>query len=147
MFLLARGESVEALQITMSETYQQPNPVAYPKAVADPFDDAMWRIAVTTYIAFYERWIPEFQSRFSDDIARWPAGVFPFAKRVRDFLAHTDGVVRFKSKAPKPVSWYGVSYAKSDEGKKVHDDLGVADIIALMFEMDDEMTARGFPGA
>lgn len=145
MFLLAKGIETTALQISLIPARSLATSIQLPKVVATPFSSAMWRIAVVTYIAFYERWLPEIEAS-GGDLTKWPA-IFAFAKRVRDFLAHNDGIVKFKGQFPAPVKWHNLTYEKSDEGRNIRDDLAPADILALMFEMDDEMTARGFPGS
>lgn len=106
----------------------------------------MIRIATLTYVNFYERWRPGMELKFGSDINSWP-DLFAFARRLRDFLVHTNGKVGFKSSNAKAVSWHNLNYSSADNGHDIFDDLNVADLIVLVFELSDEMTALSFPSA
>lgn len=65
---------------------------------------------------------------------------------MRDFVVHSDGVVSFKSANAAAVSWRGLRLSPSDNGRQImRTDLHVADFLALMLELDAEMTRLGFP--
>lgn len=146
MFAIAQGVSIAALQVTVAAPLSKPDDVALPKAVHSPFDAAMMRLASLTYERFYERWRPDMEAAFGPDINQWPA-TFAFARRVRDFLIHTNGTVAFKSANARAVTWYNLTYSPADNGRDILKDLSVADLMVLVFELDDQMTTLAFPSA
>lgn len=82
------------------------------------------------------------------DSSKWPAAV-DFARVMRNAVAHGGRIKMDKTRKgnpPRPVSWKSLSYSESDNGKSI---LGTEvfgpDLIALMFDVDDELTAMGAP--
>lgn len=147
MAAIAAGQPLIGLRISVTETLSDPADQAFPSNSGIPFHAAMLRILIQTFTTFYERWRPHIEAKFGDDINRWP-GIFAFARRLRDFLVHSNGLVSFRSANAAAVTWYAVTFAPKDNGRDIMaHDLGVADVLILMFEMDDEMTALGFPTA
>lgn len=142
-----RGLQVGTIDIELRAAEKLAEPrVPIPEASA-ALDPIIARIGALVFVAFYEQWLPEFIVHFQDDVTYWPEP-FAFARRARDFLVHKEGVVAFRSPNAKPVSWHKLTYSPADNGRQIlGTDLQLADLLALMFEMDDEMTARGFATA
>lgn len=146
MWALGQGVNIEALHISIVPPLSADDETPLGSAVHTPFNIAMLRIVTLTYISFYEHWRPHVEQRFGADINHWP-DVFAFARRLRDFVVHNNAKVGFKSPNAKPVTWYNITYAPADNGKDIWQDLNVADVMVLVFELDDEMTALGFPAS
>jgi hypothetical protein len=74
----------------------------------------------------------------------WPS-VLQFSRVIRHAASH-GGSINMTGRSPKPVSWYGLTYSQSDNGRAVFGtDLGLGDLIALMLEMDEELSRLGCP--
>lgn len=64
----------------------------------------------------------------------WPM-VLQFAAVVRDAMSH-GGTIHMRNHVPA-ATWYGLTYAPSDNGKRIfHQDLTTADIFYLLLDVD-----------
>ena len=82
------------------------------------------------------------------DKSTWPMTI-TFARHVRNALAHAGKLEIHKTKSgkdPEPASWKNLTYSIADHDRQV---LGVdfygPDLIALMFDVDDEMIDLSAP--
>jgi hypothetical protein len=101
---------------------------------------------VTPYfVDFLEVNRPWLKSAFGGDRNTWPT-LFNFAFIVRNFLVHNGGRVNFDNINAPPVSWYALTYAPSDNGKRcIGIDLIMGDLIILLFEVSNELDRLGCP--
>lgn len=68
-----------------------------------------------------------------------------FGWAIRNAIAH-DGKIKIKDQNTKPVEWDGLQFAHSDNGHPVLDqDVGSADLVALMIAMDAELRRDRHP--
>jgi hypothetical protein len=85
---------------------------------------------------FYEANKDWLKGNVSTDPYNWPP-VWNFARIVRNAVAH-DGAIYFKSPTAAPVKWYNLQYSPADNTKSVLY-MSAGDLIALMFEMSNEL--------
>jgi hypothetical protein len=83
------------------------------------------------------------------DTSNWPMNL-EFARHVRNATAHGGRLnmqlTKKAKKAPRPVKWHSLSYSISDNGRQIlGTDIHGPDLIALMFDVDDETVALGAP--
>lgn len=94
------------------------------------------------FVTFYEFYRPWLQAHMGNR-SNWPK-VWSFGWAVRNCASH-GGKLAFKS-SRDAVVWRSLSYNRSNNGKKIIGvDLSVADIIILMFDMNDELDRLGCP--
>lgn len=85
------------------------------------------------------------QRGITTDVSKWPP-VLAFCRVIRNAIAH-DGKLRIDNPKPPPVAWRGLAYGYADNGRPViGPDLGMADLLILLFDLDEELTAIGAPG-
>lgn len=83
------------------------------------------------------------------DSSAW-SPTLSFARVIRNALAH-GGIIEIQltkrtKQPPKPVSWHRLTYSIVDSGRAIlGTDLHGPDLIALMFDVDDELVALGAP--
>lgn len=98
------------------------------------------------FVDFWEKyrpWIEDNQPKGKPDLWENPLN---FARMVRNWISHHHGHVFFRYPAEPNVSWHGLSYSYADNGKKVIDgDLGMGDLIVLLFEISDTLDRLGCP--
>jgi hypothetical protein len=86
-------------------------------------------------ISYFERHQDEIRQKFGGQ-KHWPA-VWQFGRVVRNAAAH-DGALYFAGHTNQiSVSWKGLEYTSADQGRIIFNrDLGLADLILLLIEMD-----------
>lgn len=93
---------------------------------------------------YYERQAEWLKANVDQSPQNWP-GLLNFARVVRNAVVHF-GRIRIDNPNAQAVSWRGVSYGPSDNGREIYvHDLNTGDFIALMVEIDHEMNALGAP--
>lgn len=97
------------------------------------------------FVDFYEQHLPWIEANLGGrDGSNWPT-VLDFARVIRNACSH-GGKLTFKTPTSRTVSWRGITYSPADHDKLVVcADLSSADLIALMFDISDELDARGCP--
>jgi hypothetical protein len=85
------------------------------------------------FIRYFETHRPSVEATYGNT-SGWPA-VWNFARAIRNAFAH-GGNIHFRSHEPN-VSWRGLTYGVSDNGRQIfHVDIAYVEIILLMEEMD-----------
>jgi hypothetical protein len=106
--------------------------------------DILANVIAPIFSSYYERQKDWLKSNVSDDPARWPM-LLQFSRVARNAAVHF-GEITISNKNAKPVSWRGLTYGPENNGRKIHTvDMNTGDFIALMVEMNEELTALGAP--
>jgi hypothetical protein len=96
---------------------------------------------------FYESYKDWIHSQSGRRTNNWPPE-WRFARVIRNAISHGGEIVIDNPTEP-PASWYGLTYSRADNGRRpigVRDaDLGIGDLLVLMFEMSDVLDALGCP--
>jgi hypothetical protein len=88
------------------------------------------------FVQFFESARDEIEQKHGTVPQRWPSPL-DFGRIVRNAFAH-GGTIDIRNSSAAPVSWKGLSYGPSDNGKQVaYTDLAAADLIVLMREIND----------
>jgi len=96
-----------------------------------------------TFVEFFEAYRPCLEARFGHR-KNWPA-TFRFARAIRNSISHGRGKYLHDRNDP-PVRWHDLAYDGSSNGKTtVGGDLAGGDVIALLFELSDELDALACP--
>jgi hypothetical protein len=92
------------------------------------------------FLAFFE---PNIEWLNREPAHRHPT--LDFGRVIRNAVAH-HGKILFKNQKAESVSWRDLTYGPGDNGRRViGTDLHMGEIIALMFDCDDVLTALGAP--
>jgi hypothetical protein len=121
----------------------QPMPAAAPTtaALANLFQWAFSALLVL----FYERNRPWIQATFGNETNNWP-DLWRFAWTMRNAATHHAGKFNMHDETRPSVVWNDLSYNHRNHGQQIlGKDLSVADILILLFEMSDDLDARGAP--
>ena len=107
------------------------------------FRSAMIATVSMIFVTFYQTYV-DWLAKHAKKYDNWPPR-WKFARVIRNSVAHGGRISIEKESAP-PVSWYGLTYAYANNGREaIGEDLSHADMIALMFEMDEELNDAGCP--
>jgi hypothetical protein len=99
--------------------------------------------AAPVFIGFFERYNEWLKENYGTNGVNWHP-TLNFCRIIRNAAAH--GRVRIDNVKTAPVTWRGLSIGPADDGKSIiGSDLRLGDMIGLMFEADDELTAIGAP--
>ena len=94
--------------------------------------------------AFMERQREWYDPNVTAQFAAWPE-VLKFARTVRNAAAHY-GRLTIKNPKSLPMTWRGLTYQATDNGRQViGGDLTAADLIILMNDVSVEMDRIGAP--
>jgi hypothetical protein len=98
------------------------------------------------FVIFYERYRPWLQDRFKREVKDWPE-LFRFCWAIRNGCAHHEAKINFTNPSSAPVSWGGLAFGPSDNGKPIfgENDFAVGDLFLLLLEMSDSLDALGCP--
>ena len=106
--------------------------------------DLLTKLLIAFLVEFFENyraWLDKTVQ--ANTPAEWP-NVWQFARVVRNAAAHN--TVNITNPNFKPVSWYSLTYGLEQNGRVIlGPDLAPADIIILIIEMDEALTALGAP--
>jgi len=91
-------------------------------------------------VTYFERNLPLVKAVYGESHRQWPPE-WDFARVVRNSVAHS-GRIRFLKTSSPSVSWRGLTYAATDNGRHIHDDLWTADLIILLLDMDKAISER-----
>jgi hypothetical protein len=92
-------------------------------------------IMQSSFIHYYETMVPAVEARFTSDRSQWPP-VWNFGRVVRNAFAH-GGNIHFTNQNAASVSWHGITYGPSDNGRQImYRDVAQVEVIFLMEEMD-----------
>ncbi len=102
-------------------------------------------VGAALFGTFAERANEWIRGRNGTDYERWPP-VSNFARCIRNAISHGQKVSMDNPNATG-VSWRGNTISHADNGRKIigTGEYGVADLILLMLDLDDELTALGAP--
>lgn len=99
------------------------------------YERPLYAFSQTMFVNYFERHRPEIERIYGNDTNNWP-NEWDFARVVRNSVSH-NGCVNFRNLSASPVSWRGLTYSPSENGRKVlFDDLWFGDLIYLMMDMD-----------
>jgi hypothetical protein len=91
------------------------------------------------FVEFYEAYVQVVLDSHQKTFDRVPE-VWRFARVIRNGISHGYRL-RIDGTNERPVTWYGLTYSKSDNGRSllgtIDGDLWAGDLVVLMFEMDD----------
>ena len=76
----------------------------------------------------------EFPNVLVNDKQQWPQ-IWNFGRIMRNACSHNSKIY-FENNRAVPVSWKGLTYSPSDNGHPIFEDIGPADLIFLIIEMD-----------
>jgi hypothetical protein len=98
-----------------------------------------FRLIAPYLVEFYEDWKPWLNSSIGD-YKSWP-NVWQFARIIRNAVAHNR--VKIDDQNFLPIAWYTLAYGPAQNGRLLSNDLSFADILILMFEMNDSLDSLG----
>jgi hypothetical protein len=102
----------------------------------------MNHISRPIFLGYFERYNDWLKDTYGDAV-NWPM-TLNFARVIRNAVAH--GKIRIRNPSAAPVHWHGLSYGYADNGKTViGTDMHPGDVLALMFEINDELNKLGAP--
>jgi hypothetical protein len=112
------------------------------KARTRGLNNVMHHIISPIFIIFFERyniWLTENRGKAET----WPP-TLNFARVIRNAMAH--GSIQIKDPNAPPVQWRSFSYGPADSGKRiVGEDIGIGEILGLMFEVNDALDGLQAP--
>lgn len=97
-------------------------------------------LAGAVFVNYYESVVDQIEAKYGprSRYQSWPS-VSRFGRLLRNAFAH-GGVVNIDNPRAPGESWRGVTYRPADNGRRIlFNDLGVADVIVLIEEMDQEI--------
>ena len=108
------------------------------------------KVAINMIIPIFVEFFESYKQFLFDNMKRpenWPM-IWRFGWAVRNAMSH-DGCIYFENNKTVPVSWYSLTYSHANNGHRIlgvkNADLGVGDIVVLMFEMNDELDRVNCP--
>lgn len=123
---------------------QQQHPPGAPTASIN-FTSVLQHLIDPFYVSFFETHYDWIRKNCGGDAYAWPP-VLNFARVVRNAVIHHQGRVQFDNPNAGPVRWYQLTYSPAENGRQaVGGDLGLADMLILMFEIADELDRLGCP--
>lgn len=96
------------------------------------------RIIGSAFVNFFERNKSTIETKFGQNPSSWPPEL-NFARVIRNAYSH-GGQIHFTSPSASPVTWRGIRYSYSDNGKSIHDKIYLPEIIELMKEIEKQIT-------
>jgi hypothetical protein len=140
-FLAAAETCIVPETIDIHVTPRRPEPADYN---GNGIKSLNGRITAAMFALLVERANDWVRYNVSTNYAAWPP-VSNFSRVVRA-IVH-GGTINIQNQTQPPVSWRGVSYDYRDYGKVVLNTgvLSVGDLILLMIEVEQEITALGAP--
>lgn len=110
----------------------------------DGLNETVTHITTPVFTNFFEGHVDWLLTNVDGDKSKWP-DLFRFATIVRNSAAH-GGRVHITNPNSAPASWRNLTYGPADNGRKVMGgDMSLADVMALMFDMSEELDALGAP--
>jgi hypothetical protein len=107
------------------------------------FTNIETKLITPFFVEFFEDYRPWIDANLSRDFTKWPND-WQFGRIVRNAAAHN--AVSINDQKFVPVNWYGLSYGPAQHGRPIFDsDMGLADIVILMIEMNDSLDKLGAP--
>lgn len=95
------------------------------------------------FVTFFEQYRQWLNSKIGVR-QKWP-DIWQFGAVVRNAASH-GGIIAFDNDKLPPVKWYILEYGFADNGRKViNNDLSIADLVILMFEMSDTLDKLNCP--
>jgi len=131
--------------------YDEPNPW-HKNAPAGAKIRGPYPILSSNVVIFWERYYPWIRSHFKPASARrsdpeqWPE-TFRFMWALRSAIVHSEGRFNVRDDSRRPFVWMNARYDHTDAEKRrsMWSDIGLGDIILIMFEVSDELDRLGCP--
>jgi hypothetical protein len=95
------------------------------------------KVIGSAFVTFFESRKDKIETKYSKDLSKWPS-VLNFARVIRNAYSHK-GQIHFLNPAAASVSWRTLTYSPSDNGKSIHTEIFVPEIIALMKEVEQQI--------
>jgi hypothetical protein len=95
------------------------------------------KIIGSAFSNFFENNRDKIEAKYGTDTSNWPTD-WNFGRVIRNAYSH-GGEIYFKNINAQPVSWRGINYAPKDNGKSIHLDIYVPEIIELMKDMQKHL--------
>ncbi|ALU91518.1 hypothetical protein Hrubri_4373 [Herbaspirillum rubrisubalbicans M1] len=135
----AHTESSLTANIFTSQLFLQqfsaPAPAAHEVIPLGAMNALMFNLGQSLGTNYFERNQPAVKAKFGDKAKTWP-DVWNFGRVVRNAMSHR-GEITFTSPNADPVSWKGLTYSPSDNGRRIlHTDIWPGDLFDLIIEMD-----------
>lgn len=96
------------------------------------------KIIGSAFVHFFELIRDKIETKYSSNTLKWPDDL-NFARVIRNAYSH-GGNIHFLSPTAGAVSWRGLTYSPSNNGKSIHTDLYVGEIIELMKDIEIRIT-------
>lgn len=125
---------------TRVEFAEEPRQKSTPKATGIVLSSAGFisvqsLITQSSFVRYYETLVPLVEAKFTEDRQRWPE-VLNFGRIIRNAFVHR-GMIHFENARAPSVSWRGLTYGPTDNGRHImYRDVSQVEIILLMEEMD-----------
>lgn len=87
----------------------------------------------SAFVNFYETIKPSIEAKFTQNTNSWPSEL-NFARVIRNAYSH-GGNIHFANNLAPTVSWKSLTYSPSDNGKSIHTDIYLVEVIELMKEI------------
>ncbi len=94
-----------------------------------------WSLMGQAYLAFFEDIRHDLIQKLGRDSNLWSYETLKFGYQIRNAVAHS-GRIHFNRPDNSPVSWKGLYYSHANNGKVIFEDIGVVELILLMFEIE-----------
>lgn len=94
-----------------------------------------WSLMGQAYLAFFEDIRHDLTQKLGRDSNHWPNETLKFGNQIRNAVAHS-GRIHFKRPNTPSVSWKGLCYSHANNGEIIFEDIGVVELIVLMFEIE-----------
>jgi hypothetical protein len=102
------------------------------------------RFVAAYFVQFVDPWLDWLRINISTDYPNWPR-ISKFARVVRNAASH-GGTINIRNENSVGGTWYSLSYDHTSFGRSIFGvDLSCADLILLMFELNDELDQIGAP--
>jgi hypothetical protein len=84
---------------------------------------------------FFENNRDKVDTKYGSNTTSWPSE-WNFGRIVRNAYSH-GGQISFKNPSAASVSWKGITYSATDNGKSIHSDIFLPEVIELMKDMQN----------
>lgn len=129
--MIAKNVSISHLYLERFEGTTQPND---DNLTLGALETLLFNLGQSLGVNYFERSKPQVIQKFGD-VSNWP-DVWNFARIVRNSMSH-GGKVHFDNPNANPVSWRGLVYAPSNNGRRIlHTDIWPGDLFDLITELE-----------
>jgi len=86
---------------------------------------------------YFENNRHKIESKYGSNTTSWPAD-WNFSRVIRNAYSH-GGNINFSNPSALPVSWKSITYSPSDNGKSIHEDIFLPEILELLRDMQNHL--------